>query len=84
MPLPTTYGAPETYSFFVSFLVAVLELHASHFPWGLPESKEKDTDETIILTQKHYVTGHQTSLRLPLWVGYKLTKEVPFYVPTCL
>ena len=73
---------PVSYSLFV-FLATVLESHASHFPWGLPESKGKDTDETIILTQKHYVTGYQTSLRLPSWVGYKLTKEVPFYVQIC-
>ena len=59
---------------------AVLESHVNHFPWGLPESKGKETDETIILTQKHYVTGYQTSLRLPSWVGYKLTKEVLLWI----
>ena len=59
---------------------AVLESHVNHFPWGLPESKGKETDETIILTQKHYVTGYQTSLRLPSWVGYKLTKKVLLWI----
>ena len=59
---------------------SVLESHIKHFPWGLPESREKDADDTIILTQKNYITGYKTSLRLPSWVGYKLIKEVPFYI----
>ena len=73
--LPKCSREPQNQIFF--FLIfSVLESHANHFPWGLPESKRKESDETIILTQKHYVTGYQTSLRLPSWVGYRLTKEV--------
>ena len=59
---------------------SVLESHIKHFPWGLPESRENNAEETIILTQKNYITGYKTSLRLPSWVGYKLIKEVPFYI----
>ena len=69
-----------TKSIFFYFIFSVLESHANHFPWGLPESKRKESDKTIILTQKHYVTGYQTSLRLPSWVGYKLTKEVVLWI----
>ncbi|XP_057300015.1 ectonucleotide pyrophosphatase/phosphodiesterase family member 3-like [Hydractinia symbiolongicarpus] len=49
----------------------VIRSHNLHLPWALPEGHQVQ----CILTQKHYVTGYSTKLHIPLWVGYKLTKE---------
>ena len=45
-----------------------------HLPWGAPQGGAGKGG--CILTQQDFVTGYSTSLRLPLWVAYKLHGEV--------
>ena len=45
-----------------------------HLPWGAPQGGAGKGG--CILTQQDFVTGYSTSLRLPLWVAYKLYGEV--------
>ena len=55
-----------------SFLVS--QLLEMHLPWGAPQGGAGKGG--CILTQQDFVTGYSTSLRLPLWVAYKLHGEV--------
>ena len=55
-----------------SFLV--FQLLEMHLPWGVPQGGAGKGG--CILTQQDFVTGYSTSLRLPLWVAYKLHGEV--------
>ena len=57
-----------------SFFILVSEFQATHLPWGVPEGGAGR--EGCILAQKGFVTGYSTSLRLPLWVAYRLDGEV--------
>lgn len=56
------------------FFILVSEFQATHLPWGVPEGGAGR--EGCILAQKGFVTGYSTSLRLPLWVAYRLDGEV--------
>ncbi|RMX52209.1 hypothetical protein pdam_00019216 [Pocillopora damicornis] len=51
----------------------ISEFQATHLPWGVPEGGAGR--EGCILAQKGFVTGYSTSLRLPLWVAYRLDGE---------
>lgn len=51
----------------------ISEFQATHLPWGVPEGGAGQ--EGCILAQKGFVTGYSTSLRLPLWVAYRLDGE---------
>ena len=55
-------------------LSLVSRLLEMHLPWGLPRGGAGAGG--CILTQQDFVTGYSTSLRLPLWVAYKLYGEV--------
>lgn len=50
------------------------QLLEMHLPWGVPQGGAGTGG--CILTQQDFVTGYSTSLRLPLWVAYKLHGEV--------
>ena len=52
----------------------VSQLLEMHLPWGVPQGGAGKGG--CILTQQDFVTGYSTSLRLPLWVAYKLHGEV--------
>ena len=52
----------------------VSQLLEMHLPWGVPQGGAGTGG--CILTQQDFVTGYSTSLRLPLWVAYKLHGEV--------
>lgn len=56
------------------YLLPVTHLIEVHLPWGVPEGGAGDGG--CILTQQDFVTGYSTSLRLPIWVAYKLRGEV--------
>ena len=49
-------------------------MQETHLPWGVPEGGAGQGG--CILTQDGFVTGYSTSLRLPLWVAYRLDGEV--------
>lgn len=51
----------------------ITHLIEAHLPWGVPEGGAGDGG--CILTQQDFVTGYSTSLRLPIWVAYKLRGE---------
>ncbi|KAL9950873.1 hypothetical protein ACROYT_G043443 [Oculina patagonica] len=48
----------------------ISRLQETHLPWGVPEGGAGKGG--CILTQQDFVTGYSTSLRLPLWVAYRL------------
>ncbi|KAM7444663.1 hypothetical protein ABFA07_006760 [Porites harrisoni] len=51
----------------------ISQLLEMHLPWGAPQGGAGKGG--CILTQQDFVTGYSTSLRLPLWVAYKLHGE---------
>lgn len=43
-----------------------------HFPWGLPKAKAGTPNATVLCLQD-YIVGYDEQLRVPVWVGYRLS-----------
>ena len=56
----------------------MLDSQAKHFPYSLPSGGGDGT--AYILIHRSFITGYSTTLRIPLWVGYQLHREVFFFV----
>ena len=48
-----------------------------HLPWGVPTGGEGSN--ACLLTQPEYITLYSSTLHIPLWSAYKLTKEVSLF-----
>ncbi|XP_047133281.1 ectonucleotide pyrophosphatase/phosphodiesterase family member 1 isoform X2 [Hydra vulgaris] len=48
----------------------LISSQTKHFPYSLPYGGGDDS--VCVLTQRSYITGYSTKLRIPLWVGYEL------------
>lgn len=48
------------------------EFIAFHLPWGLPNTEDSPLE---VFVQRDYVIGFDTILRVPLWVGYYLSRQ---------
>ncbi|XP_066925443.1 venom phosphodiesterase 2-like [Clytia hemisphaerica] len=53
--------------------VKITESHQINSPLGLPKTFNKTSD--LLLTQRHYITGYNTKLHIPMWVAYRLTEK---------
>jgi len=45
-----------------------------HFPWGLPQNPASSTNE-VLLHQEECIINYDEDLRIPVWVGYRLTND---------
>ena len=66
----------KSYKHLLVFLL-VSQLQKTHLPWGVPQGGAGKGG--CLLTQNDFITGYSTSLRVPLWVAYKLHGEVCYF-----